>query len=239
MGDFQAIQAAKSASPQMILALLFPQTQRCQKRKAGRGKNEPNSNLGWAPLKSLSRGTLVSYFCSWDNHLPQPAQCQNAVPFLSQHAGEILTSSEVSMEEIPQLIQGCLKCWVFCWAALGQRRGALVVCFSSDEWWKLKVQPGAAQGANSPSPASSYSPDPDPRHSWFIWNASPCPHQLVTVLFSNAWELIISICFGVLSKQLEQGSISSLSILYIHYYDSRALSKLLPPISGFIFVSPW
>lgn len=60
----------KSASPQMILALLFPQTQGCQKRKGRRGKNERNSNLGWAPLKSLSKGTLVSYFCSWDNHLP-------------------------------------------------------------------------------------------------------------------------------------------------------------------------
>lgn len=60
----------KSASPQMILALLFPQTQGCQKRKGRRGENERNSNLGWAPLKSLSKGTLVSYFCSWDNHLP-------------------------------------------------------------------------------------------------------------------------------------------------------------------------
>lgn len=139
------------------------------------------------------------------------------VPFHSQHAGEILTSSEVPMEEMPLLIQACLKCWMFCSAALGQRRGALVVCSSSDERWKLDEQPGAVQGANSPCP------NPDPRHSWFIWNASPCPHQLVTVSFSNAWELIISIYFGVLSKQLEQGSISSLSILYIHYHDSRAL----------------
>lgn len=145
------------------------------------------------------------------------------VPFHSQHAGEILTSSEVSMEEIPLLIQACLKCWMFCSAAPGQRRGALVVFFSSDEWWKLNVQPGAAQGANSPPPTSSYCPNPHPWHSWFVWNTSPCPHQLVTVLFSNAWELIISIYFGVLSKQLEQDSISSLSLVYIHYHDSRAL----------------
>lgn len=145
------------------------------------------------------------------------------VPFHSQHAGGIVTPSEVSMEEIPLLIQACLKCWMFCLAALGQSRAALVVCFSSDEWWKLNVQPGAAQGANSPSPASSYCPNPDPWHSWVVWNASPSPHQLVTVLFSNAWELIISIYFGVLSKQLEQDSISSLSIVYIHYHDSRTL----------------
>lgn len=148
------------------------------------------------------------------------------VPFYAQHAGEIVTSSEVPMEETPLLIQALfemLDVLLSCTRSKERCTGGLLLDQVSDESWMYDLEQHKGQTLHPQHAATAQIPVLGTPHYWFIWNASPCPHQLVTALFSSAGELIISIYFGVLSEQLEQDSISSLSIVYIHYRGSRAL----------------